>query len=108
MFVIRSLSLRGLQGAVNVLKEYLEENASVHTLYHVVEPMCVFFLNKSHGYNSRYMCPGLIYTYFPVVSKSIVQYIHKQWYIHVHVLVTCVYIDCVTLLFYMEYVCLTQ
>ena len=53
---------------MDIIKDYLEENASVHKLYPVLEPLCVLFMNKTKGYNGDYMCPGVIYAYVPVVS----------------------------------------
>ena len=53
---------------MTLLKEYLEENGSVQTLYPVLEPLCVYFMDEMEGYNGAYMCPGIIYSYVPVVS----------------------------------------
>ena len=70
--------LSALQGAVEVVLYYmeLEANASVHELFPVLEPICVFFLNES-GHNGPYMCPGILYSYGPVVS-SVLQLIPTQ------------------------------
>lgn len=56
---------------MNILKTYLEENTSVDKLFPVLEPMCLYFMEKVHGYNGPYMCPGIIHAYAPVVSTSI-------------------------------------
>ena len=64
------MTLAGLQAAVAVVKEYLEEGASVEDMFPVLEPLCVLFLNQSFDYNGPYMCPGVIHSYGPVVSPS--------------------------------------
>ena len=62
--------MSAVQGAVEVVLYYmgLEANASVHALFPVLEPICVFFLNE-RGLNGPYMCPGILYSYGPVVSS---------------------------------------
>lgn len=61
------------QAAVNVLKTFLEETTSIEKLYPVLEPMCIYFMKKVHGYNGPYMCPGIINSYGPVVSNASLQ-----------------------------------
>ena len=52
---------------MRVVKEYVEENASVHDAYPVLEPLCIELL-KELDYYGPYMCPGVVYSYGPVVS----------------------------------------
>lgn len=67
------------QGAVDILKTYLEKNTSIEKLYPVVEPMCLYFMEKVHsGYNGPYMCPGIINSYGPVVSNTSLQLAAKH------------------------------
>lgn len=53
---------------MEVVKIYLERNASVEEIVPVVEPLCLLYMNKTKGYNGQFMCPGILSSYLPVVS----------------------------------------
>ena len=58
-----------MQGVVEVVKLYLERNASVDEVIPVVEPLCLVYMNKTNGYNGTFMCPGILKSYLPIVSQ---------------------------------------
>ena len=53
---------------MSIIQDYLEENTSIDALFPILQPFCVFFMNRTNHYNGPYMCPGLIHSYGPVVS----------------------------------------
>ena len=58
-----------MQGVVEVVKLYLERNASVDEVIPVVEPLCLVYMNQTNGYNGTFMCPGILKSYLPIVSQ---------------------------------------
>jgi len=57
-----------LQATMQLFQDYVEANSTIDEIYPAVEPICVFFINKSMHYYGPYMCPGIILSYGPVVS----------------------------------------
>ena len=68
-----------------LIKEYLEEGASVDDMFPVLEPFCIYFLNHSFSYYGPYMCPGVIHSYGPVVSSIIGWNITCSHFMHVSI-----------------------
>ena len=56
-----------VQDAVKIMQDVLESNRTLKDVFPLVEKICVDMMEKNYN-SATYMCPGLIYSYGPVVS----------------------------------------
>lgn len=57
----------GIQDAIKIMQDALESNRTLKDVFPLVERICVDVMEKNYN-SAPYMCPGLIYSYGPVVS----------------------------------------
>ena len=56
------------QDAVKIIQDALDSNRTLEDIFPLAEKICVDVMEKKDRSAAMYMCPGLIYSYGPVVS----------------------------------------
>ena len=57
-----------MQGAIKIIQDALDSNRTLKDVFPLVEKICVDVMEKKFS-SATYMCPGLTYSYGPVVSS---------------------------------------
>lgn len=57
-----------MQDAVKIIQDALDSNHTLKDVFPLIEKICVDVMEKEFD-SAKYMCPGLIYSYGPVVSR---------------------------------------
>ena len=57
-----------MQDAIKIIQDALDSNRTLKDIFPLIEKICVDVMEKKFN-SATYMCPGLIYSYGPVVSR---------------------------------------
>ena len=57
-----------MQDAIKIIQDALDSNRTLKDVFPLIEKICVDVMEKKFD-SAKYMCPGLIYSYGPVVSR---------------------------------------
>jgi hypothetical protein len=57
-----------MQDGIKIIQDALDSNRTLKDVFPLIEKICVDVMKKKFD-SVTYMCPGLIYSYGPVVSR---------------------------------------